>query len=478
MADRPISGKLARNQPLDRPVVAVPGCERRQGHANPLLSLTRRLHPALSPAIGDRWMKLLRFAYRSFIGAGLKEGRLEIRFPDGVVEGLGSGQHPTVRIAISDMYWCIRLLLDPEFAVGEAYTEGVLVIEVGDLRDFAELLSRNGRYRSRRAGWLLRLWDDCFHQLSARKISQANAAHHYGLKVSFFQTFLDEDMQYSCAYFSRPDVSLEEAQHAKKQLIARKLLLEPGQRVLDMGCGWGGLAIELARSGVEVEAVTLSIEQRIHAASRVGREGLGRRVRVNICDYRDIEGLYDRIVSVGMFEHVGRPHFREFFRQIERHLCDGGVALIHTIGRTDGPGVSQKWIQRRIFPGGYIPALSEIVAAIELSGLTITDVEVLRLHYAETLRHWLMRFRANQIVLARIYGERFYRMWEFYLSVSEAAFRYDGLCVFQVQVAKRIDAVPTTRDYLVHEPVGQPMNGGNAQPTDKNGMANPLRHVE
>ncbi|MEO8115601.1 MAG: cyclopropane-fatty-acyl-phospholipid synthase family protein, partial [Phenylobacterium sp.] len=282
-----------------------------------------------------------------------------------------------------------------------------------------------------------------------RGAARRNVAHHYDLSVDFYRRFLDPDLQYSCGYFPTPQTSLEEAQAAKKRHLAAKLLIQPDHRVLDIGCGWGGLALTLAQeTGALVEGITLSTEQLAAARARAAAQGLDARARFSLVDYRDVAGPYDRIVSVGMFEHVGRPNFQTYFDQVARLLDDDGVAVIHSIGRSEGPGFTQPWIAKYIFPGGYIPALSEVMAAIERAGLIVTDIEILRLHYAETLRCWRERFQAQRAEIAVLYDERFCRMWEFYLSVSEIAFRYRGHMVFQLQLAKRIDTVPLTRDYI------------------------------
>ncbi|HEY1425473.1 MAG TPA: cyclopropane-fatty-acyl-phospholipid synthase family protein, partial [Caulobacteraceae bacterium] len=288
-----------------------------------------------------------------------------------------------------------------------------------------------------------------------RRAASRNARHHYDVPLAVYCRFLDADLQYSCGYFERPGVSLETAQVAKQRHIAAKLLLAPDQRVLDLGCGWGGLARRLAlEAGVCVDGVTLSPAQLEVAERRAAAMGLGQRARYSLTDYRDVAGPYDRIVSVGMFEHVGRPNFRAYFDQVARLLADDGVAVIHAIGRCEGPGVTQPWIARHIFPGGYIPALSETLAAVERSGLIVTDVEILRLHYAETLRAWRGRFRAAWDEISGLAGERFCRMWEFYLAASEVGFRYTGHMVFQLQLAKRIDSVPLTRGYIGHDEGG------------------------
>lgn len=264
-----------------------------------------------------------------------------------------------------------------------------------------------------------------------------------------FRLFLDADQQYSCAYFARPNLSLDEAQIAKKRHLAAKLTLKAGQRVLDIGSGWGGLALTLAEEhGAEVLGVTLSTEQLADARARAEQRGLEGRVRFELQDYRDVAGVFDRIVSVGMFEHVGPAHYDTFFETVARLLNKDGVALMHTIGRFEPPGGGNAWIEKYIFPGGTIPSLSQIVPAVERAGLIVTDVEVLRLHYAETLRAWRERFAARRDDAKALYDERFCRMWEFYLAGAEAGFREGALVVFQIQMAKTQGALPLTRDYL------------------------------
>ncbi|HYS49033.1 MAG TPA: cyclopropane-fatty-acyl-phospholipid synthase family protein, partial [Xanthobacteraceae bacterium] len=267
-----------------------------------------------------------------------------------------------------------------------------------------------------------------------------------------YATFLDADRQYSCAYFEAPDQSLDDAQLAKKRHIAAKLLLEPRRRVLDIGSGWGGLAFYLAEMcGAQVKGVTLSQEQLALSKARAEEKGIAGSVAFELADYRDVTGAFDRIVSVGMFEHVGVGFYDTFFRRCAELLADDGVMLLHSIGRSEGPGVTNPFIAKYIFPGGYIPALSEVLPAIERSGLLVTDVEILRLHYADTLKAWRERFLARREDVERLYDARFVRMWEFYLAASEMAFRHQGLMVFQIQLAGRQDLVPTTRDYIARE---------------------------
>jgi len=389
--------------------------------------------------------------------AFIKTGSLTIVRPGGRRVHLGEAvdsspeRHVVVRLMRRSV--ALKLMLCPDLYFGEAYMDGTLVIEEGTLWDLFELCGRNFvNRRPRRRSWLVRLLRATarlFQQQNSRRAARRNVAHHYNLSEVLFRAFLDEDMQYSCAYFRHPALSLEEAQRAKKRHIIAKLLLEPGHRVLDIGCGWGGLAISIAQAeAVQTTAVALSAKQLAVARSRATDAEVDHRIAFEPRDYRDIAGSFDRIVSVGMFEHVGRPNYQAFFDKIAALLADGGVALIHSIGRMDGPGLTQPWTRKYIFPGGYIPALSEVLPAVERAGLWVTDIEILRLHYAETLRAWRQRFLENLSLLPGIYDERFCRMWEFYLAGSEMAFRYDNLMVFQLQLAKRVDAVPLTRDYL------------------------------
>jgi cyclopropane-fatty-acyl-phospholipid synthase len=287
------------------------------------------------------------------------------------------------------------------------------------------------------------------YQFNPKERARRNVAHHYDLSGALYDLFLDDDRQYSCAYFRRPGDGLETAQEQKKRHIAAKLLLEPGMTVLDIGSGWGGLDLYLAENAdVKVTGVTLSTEQLNVSRRRADETGLAGRVEYFLRDYREQTGVFDRIVSVGMFEHVGVGHFDAFFSTVRDRLADDGVALLHMIGRADGPGVTDAWIRKYIFPGGYFPALSEVSFAIEKAGLWVTDIEVLRLHYAETLRHWRRRFLANRDKAVALYDERFCRMWEFYLAASEISFRYMNCAVYQIQLAKRQEAVPLTRDYM------------------------------
>jgi cyclopropane-fatty-acyl-phospholipid synthase len=286
-------------------------------------------------------------------------------------------------------------------------------------------------------------------QFNLRASARTNVAHHYDLDGRLYSLFLDADKQYSCAYFNTPDTSLDDAQLAKKRHIAAKLVIKRGQRALDIGSGWGGLGLCLAREcGADVTGLTLSAEQHRGATRRAAAAGLSDRVRFHLRDYRAGAGSYDRIVSVGMFEHVGINHYGEFFAKMKSLLAPQGVALLHSIGRKDGPGSTNPWIRKYIFPGGYVPALSEVVPIAERLGLWITDIEILRLHYAETLRAWRTRFEGNRERIRTIYDERFCRMWEMYLVGSEVAFRRQDLMVFQMQLAKAADAVPLTRDYM------------------------------
>ena len=358
----------------------------------------------------------------------------------------------TIRLHDPALHW--KLFFRPELYAGEAFTDGTLTVEDASLYDFLDLMGRNfaaalGDPLARsahRIDLLFRL----MQQLNPVHRARRNVAHHYDLSGKLYELFLDEDRQYSCAYFARPEYDLEAAQRAKRRHIAAKLRIEPGMRVLDIGSGWGGLALWLAeRLGADVTGLTLSDEQLKVARQRATDRQLDGRVRFFIRDFREETGTYDRIVSVGMFEHVGLSQFDAFFDCVRQRLTAEGVALLHTIGRTDGPGVTTPWIRKYIFPGGYVPALSELVPAVERAALLVTDVEVLRLHYAQTLRCWRERFLANRSLAAELYDERFCRMWEFYLAGSEMAFRWLDQAVFQVQLAKQQDALPLTRDYML-----------------------------
>jgi cyclopropane-fatty-acyl-phospholipid synthase len=384
-------------------------------------------------------------------------GGLTVRWPDGqrTTYAGPAGSGPEAGIAIRDERTIRRLVLNPTLALGEAYMDGGLVPDGCGIYDAIETLALNvmanatghpiARVRST-LGVLRRRFD----QYNPAHRARRNVAHHYDLNGRLYSLFLDRDRQYSCAYFPRGDETLEEAQIAKKRHIAAKLCLDrPGLSVLDIGSGWGGLALTLARDhGALVTGITLSTEQLAESRARAQAEGLQDRVSFELLDYRKLDRRFDRIVSVGMFEHVGVVHYRAFFDTVARCLEPDGVALLHAIGRSDGPGFTNPWIAKYIFPGGYCPALSEVVAPVEKSGLIATDIEILRLHYAETLRHWRRRFAANRDTIASLYDERFCRMFEFYLCGSEIAFRHEGHMVFQIQLAHNQSAVPLSRDYI------------------------------
>jgi cyclopropane-fatty-acyl-phospholipid synthase len=348
-----------------------------------------------------------------------------------------------------------RLLFDPVMAVGEGYMDGPVQPLDCSLYDMMEVFAVNtmlaaSSHPIMQFRWHLSRLMRRLAQFNPAPRAQRNVAHHYDLNGRLYSLFLDRDRQYSCAYFPTGNETLEEAQAAKKRHIAAKLKLDrPGLRVLDIGCGWGGMALTLAREyGAQVTGITLSAEQLTEARARADAAGLADRVAFELLDYRALDQRFDRIVSVGMFEHVGVGHYRTFFDTIKRCLEPDGVALLHSIGRSDGPGATNSWIARYIFPGGYSPALSEVLPHIERTGLMVTDIEILRLHYAETLRHWRRRFAANRDAIAALYDERFCRMFEFYLTGSELAFRHQGHMNFQIQLVRDQNALPLTRDYI------------------------------
>ncbi len=407
---------------------------------------------------------------RALLRALIKKGSLTYYDPAGRRHDFGDpAAGPSVAIRITDRGAPLRIALDPRTALGEAYMDGHLRIEQGTLYDFLDLSARNLGMKGSMASERLARWRDWFlrkwQQWNPMRAASARVRHHYDLDGRLYDLFLDTDKQYSCAYFETPEATLEQAQLAKKRHIAAKLRLRPGQRVLDIGCGWGGMALYLAeKHGVDVLGVTLSVEQHAVATRRAQERGLADRVKFELRDYRSLDGQFDRIVSVGMFEHVGSPHYLEYFNTLRRLLKPDGVALLHSIGRADGPGSTAGFIRRYIFPGGYSPALSEVLPAIERSGLWTTDVEILRLHYAETLRHWRQRFMARWDAARALYDERFCRMWEFYLAASEITFRHMGHMVFQIQIARDVNALPITRDYMLEDERGAPPKPGALTP--------------
>ena len=393
-------------------------------------------------------------ALARFLGGTIKKGDLHLTDAAGNTHRFGDGSPPSVAVRVHSRATEWRMALNPKLGVGEAYMDGTLTIEDGTLYDFLDLAAQNlaliESHRMLAVGKFLERPLRYARMYNPIGKAQQNIAHHYDLSDELYSLFLDADRQYSCAYFGRPDMSLEEAQLEKKRHIAGKLRLDrPGLRVLDIGSGWGGMALYLAQEGAEtVKGVTLSVGQHKISEQRARDAGLARRVGFALQDYRNDTGKYDRIVSVGMFEHVGAGHYLEFFRKVGELLEDDGVFLLHSIGRMEPPGTTNPWLRKYIFPGGYTPALSEVLMAIEKAGLWVTDIEILRLHYAETLREWHRRFQANRDKARALYDERFCRMWEFYLQVCEMAFRRMRQVVFQMQLAKHPDTVPLTRDYI------------------------------
>ena len=392
--------------------------------------------------------------FATLIGKLVQTGDLELETADGVRHRFGDGTGPKLSARLTDRAAERELLIDPSFYLGELYMDGRFIVTEGSLYEILELGARNlGKIEA--LPWVkaiekARIAFREFHQINDRKRAKANISRHYDHDRRIYDLFLDADKQYSCAYFEHPGQSLDDAQRAKKRHIAAKLLLDEGASVLDIGCGFGGMALYLA--GVAgagmATGVTLSEEQIAVAKERAQGSGIAERLDFRLQDYRDVTETFDRIVSVGMFEHVGVSRYDEYFHNIRRLLKDDGVMLLHSIGRNSVPGATNAWIRKYIFPGGYIPSLSEVLPAIERAGLYVTDIEILRLHYADTLRAWRERFMANWDKAEAIEGDRFCRMWEFYLAGSETAFRIDGHMVFQIQLAKRQDAVPLTRAYI------------------------------
>ncbi len=393
-----------------------------------------------------------RFAIRALANLDLA-GSFEARIGGGRPIRVGNGPARDLAIRIADRRTALAILLDPYLHIGQAFMDGRLVMERGTVYDFLALLLEGSRRRPLpphlRALSALRRLTRRWRQRNSTGRARRNVSHHYDLDGRLYSLFLDADRQYSCAYFEHPGQSLDDAQLAKKRRIAAKLLVEPGQKVLDVGSGWGGLGLYLAGAAqARVVGVTLSEEQLAVARCRASEAGLAGEVEFRLQDYRRIAERFDRIVSVGMLEHVGVGFFDTYFNTLRDLLADDGVMLIHAIGRPEGPAATNPWIDRHIFPGGYIPALSEVLASVERSGLVVTDVEMLRLHYAETLKGWRERFMARRDEAVEMRGEAFCRMWEFYLAGSETAFRFEELMVFQIQLARRQESVPLTRDYI------------------------------
>lgn len=386
--------------------------------------------------------------------AAIGDAAIDLVTADGQRRRVGSGP-PRLTLRLHDASVGRDLLMNPRLRFGEAYMDGRLTVEGGTIYDALHLLMAGPEVQGA-LGWLRETLSPVLRRLQQRNPlwrSRRNVAHHYDLSRAFYELILDPDLQYSCAYFSDPAMTLEQAQEAKKRHIMAKLRLEPGMRALDIGSGWGGLALHLTRHcDVRVLGVTLSAEQLAVSRQRAAEAGLSDRVTFERLDYRELAAIeaggFDRIVSVGMFEHVGAPHYPAFFDAVHQLLTKDGVALLHAIGRLDGPSATNPWIRTYIFPGGYSPALSEVLPALESSGLLTTDIEILRLHYAETLRCWRRRFSANRPAIQALYDERFCRMWEFYMAGAELSFRVQGHMAFQIQMSRSLETVPLTRDYI------------------------------
>jgi cyclopropane-fatty-acyl-phospholipid synthase len=390
-----------------------------------------------------------------FLRRFIRHGTLKVTTASGRTYTFGDGNAPAAAVRFTGARAQRQVLFSPELRLGEAYMDGTFVVEQGSIADVLAILLRQDHIAPPRWALPMRLVRYLFRrvqQFNPRSRSLRNVAHHYDLDGRLYRLFLDADQQYSCAYFETPDQSLDDAQLAKRRHLTAKLLTRPGATILDIGCGWGGLALYLAEiAGARVTGITLSQEQLARAQQRAAERGRTADAAFRLQDYRDVSERFDRIVSVGMFEHVGVGHYDTFFRKCADVLNDDGVFVLHTIGRSGTPSVTNPWIAKYIFPGGYIPALSEMLPAIQRARLVVTDVEILQYHYAETLKAWRERFLAHREEVERLYDSRFVRMWEFYLASSEMAFRESDMVVFQVQMAKRKGVVPQTRDYIARE---------------------------
>lgn len=398
----------------------------------------------------------MKRALQAFLNRCIKNGSLTLELPGGQQVSAGDGSGAPLHILLTDSRAARELVLNPELALGELYMDGRLVVSGGSIYDVLDLLGRSlphlmppqiGRVRH-----ALRSLVDRWRFRNSKTRARRNVHHHYDIDDRIYALFLDSDRQYSCGYFESDRATLEEAQLAKKRHIAAKLLVPSDATVLDIGCGWGGMALYLSEiCNADVTGLTLSGEQLKVANGRARKRNLDSRVHFRLQDYRALDGHFDRVVSVGMFEHVGRKDYATFFDVVRRALKNDGIALLHSIGRLDGKSPTNPWFEKYIFPGSYVPSLAEVLPVIEKSGLIVTDIEILRLHYADTLASWRDRFLSHRVQAAEALGERFCRMWEFYLAAAEAGFRYGGLMVFQIQLAKDLPTVPRTRAYIRQE---------------------------
>ena len=383
----------------------------------------------------------------------MSKGRLTLVMPDGKRTSYGPGGGASLTVRVTDRKTLFAIARNPRLGLGEAYMDGRLIIEDGTILDLMRLVVGANRWEDKGKGRAAMnkgkgKWKALFRRNKA-KASRRNVAHHYDIGNDLYRLFLDEDLQYSCAYFTDPANSLEQAQADKKAHIAAKLYLKPGQRVLDIGCGWGGTALYLNRvADVDVLGITLSEEQLKVARARAEEAGVADRVKFELIDYREIEGRFDRIVSIGMFEHVGAAHYDEFFAACRNLLAEDGVMLLHTIGKYGKASAPDPFTDKWIFPGYHLPSISQLAAASERQRLITSDLELLRVHYAYTLRHWLERARANRDKIVALHDERFFRMWEFYLSGGVVAFESGSMCNFQAQYIRDRNALPITRDYM------------------------------
>ncbi len=391
--------------------------------------------------------------FAGMVKRAVQRGSLRVRYPSGAEETYGDGNGPAATIRLQDKQAVRAIYCDPALKFAEMFMDGRMAVRDDELDSFLQIVKNNGaRKFATVPAAILTLWrvvERFWRRRIARETAERNVAHHYDLDERLFRLFLDDDLQYSCAYFETLGASLEEAQNAKKCHIAAKMLLEPGQRILDIGCGWGGTGLFLAENfNVDVTGITLSTEQQRVAERRSKELGLEKRVRFRLCDYRAVAGTFDRLVSIGMFEHVGPQNFQSYFKAARRLMTSDGVFVLHSIGRAKPNRYDPPFVEKYIFPNGHIPALSETLHAIESSGLLVRDIEILTSHYAETLKLWRQRFHDNREQVLELYDERFFRMWDLYLATSEASFRHGKLFNFQIQIVTKQATAKLTRNYI------------------------------